>query len=106
MLQNSLANDADGTLKAIDNYCTHYPMMNIGDEKSIIVKEAIQKYQPKSILELGGFVGYSSIMMAAASKAHIHSIEPNNLVASIASKLHQHCGLQTRITIHHGTIQS
>ncbi len=78
ILANSPPNDPDATLSAIDKYCTQYPMMNIGDEKSLIVKEAIQKYQPKTILELGGFVGYSSIMMAHASKGHVHSIEPNH----------------------------
>jgi len=49
-------------------------MMNIGDEKSVIVKDAIKKYQPKTILELGGYVGYSAIMMAHASKGIVHTI--------------------------------
>jgi len=74
VLQKSPPNDPDATLKTIDQYCTEYWMMNIGDEKSVIVKDALKKYQPKTILELGGFVGYSAIMMAHASKAIVHTI--------------------------------
>lgn len=44
--------------------------------------------------------------MAAYSQAIIHTIEPNQKVAEIAHRIHQHAGLADRIAIHIGTVQS
>lgn len=44
--------------------------------------------------------------MAFHSKAIIHAIDPNPKFVEIARQMHKHAGLQDRIIIHQGTIQS
>jgi len=66
----------------------------------------LKETSPKNILELGGYCGFSALLMAANSQAVVHTIEPNNLVADIAHKIHQHAGLADRIVIHIGVLQT
>lgn len=80
--------------------------MNVGEDKGAILQEHLAKANPKSILELGGYCGYSAMLMAANSGAIVHSIEPNPFVASIAQQIHQHAGLENRIFIKMGTLQT
>lgn len=49
-------------------------MMNVGEDKGEIVKMALKKYEPKTILELGGYCGFSALLMATHSKAIVHTI--------------------------------
>jgi catechol O-methyltransferase len=44
--------------------------------------------------------------MAANSNAYIHTIEPNSAYAAIATKIHEHAGLENKIIIHLGTLQT
>ena len=81
-------------------------MMNLGDDKGKIAKAAIAKFKPKTILELGTFCGYSSLVFAFASKGKVHTFDPNQATSSIAQKVHQHAGLSDLITCHAGTIQN
>ena len=80
--------------------------MNIGDEKGAILKDVLKKYQPKSILELGCYCGYSSLMMAHNSRAAVHTIDPNEYYTSVAKKTHEHANLAHRIHIHVGTVST
>lgn len=48
----------------------------------------MKKKNPTSILELGGYCGFSALIMASASNGTVHSIEPNEFYASIARKIH------------------
>jgi catechol O-methyltransferase len=81
-------------------------MMNLGDDKGKIVRDVIAQYKPKTILELGGYCGYSGLLFAAVSGGQVHTIEPNKDFASIAHRIHQHAGLADRVTIHEGIIQT
>lgn len=80
--------------------------MNLGEDKGAIIIDTLNKTNPKTILELGCYIGYSSMLMAHHSNAVIHTIEPNLSVAKMARRIHEHAGLQDRIVIHNGTIQS
>lgn len=51
-------------------------MINIGEDKCQIVKDTIEKYKPKKILDVGGYFGYSSLIMAYYSKGKVLSFEP------------------------------
>ncbi len=106
MLSNTPKNDPKSVINHIDKFCLTNWMMNLGDEKAEIVKAALLQYQPKNILELGTYCGYSSLTMAFFSKAVIHAVDPNPNFVQIAKQIHQHAGLGYRITIHQGTIQS
>ena len=66
--------EPEAILSQIDEFCTKNWMMNVGEEKGNIVKDVLKRHQPKSILELGCYCGYSSMMMAHYSQAAVHTI--------------------------------
>ncbi|CAF3499856.1 unnamed protein product [Rotaria socialis] len=101
VLKNSAKGNVDSVIKAIDDYCwTTSWMMNVGDRKGLILEEAIRKRQPKTVLELGTFCGYSSLRIVSQlpGDARFITIEMNPLSAAIAAQLHEHAGVTSRIT--------
>ena len=50
-------------------------MMNLGPEKTIILKDVLEKSQPKKILEIGGYCGYSSLVFSHITNAKIYTVE-------------------------------
>ncbi len=51
-------------------------LMNVGDEKGVLLDAALERARPARVLELGTYCGYSSLRMAvAAPTAQIFSIE-------------------------------
>ncbi len=76
VLTHATQGKPEEVIKSIDDHCQKYAMIHVGDEKTSIVKDAMTKKQPKSILELGCYCGYSSLVMAYYSNAMVHTIEP------------------------------
>jgi len=97
-------------IKSIDAYCWKYStrMSNIGDEKGLILDNAIIKYSPKLVLELGTFIGYSALRMVQnlPPDAHIYTIEPNPTHIKYAQKIINYAGLTDRITILNGILET
>ena len=60
--------------------------MNIGDEKGLYLEKAIRQSEAKNILELGVYLGYSSIriLKTLKNKSTLTSIESNEKFADIA----------------------
>lgn len=57
----------EGVLAAIDEYGrTKKYLMNVGEDKGRIVTDLIAEVKPKTMIELGGYVGYSCILFADA----------------------------------------
>lgn len=106
VVANTPKGDPKTIIEHIDSYCKKSWMMNLGEEKAEIVKAVLLKYQPKNILELGTYSGYSSLTLAHYSKAVVHSIEPEPIFVEVARTIHDHAGMKDRIFIHQGTIQS
>lgn len=77
VLANTPPNDPLAILKAIDSFCRSTWMMNLGEDKAEILKVVLKQHGPATILELGGYCGFSALVFAAYSKATIHTIEPN-----------------------------
>jgi catechol O-methyltransferase len=77
VLTNASKNNPKATEDAINQFCRINWMMNVGDEKGAILKLAVQQRNPKTILELGGYCGFSALIMASTSNANVHSLEPN-----------------------------
>ena len=98
--------DPQAIINGIDDFCKDNWMMNLGDDKAKIVEDAIKQYKPQNILEIGTFCGYSSLVFAFASKAKVHTFDPNEATTGIAQKVHQHAGLADLICCHIGTIQT
>ena len=65
VLKKAKRNDAADVIRVIDNFGYNDSLLiNVGDKKGKIVDSAIQRANPKIILELGTYVGYSAIRMA------------------------------------------
>ncbi|KAK0392896.1 hypothetical protein NLU13_2390 [Sarocladium strictum] len=85
-------------LEAIDEYGrTQRYLMNVGEDKGRIVTELISQVQPKVMVELGGYVGYSCILFGAALRAagghRYFSLERNPEFAAVIASLASLAGL-------------
>lgn len=91
-------------LRLIDDFgVAHKYMMNIGAEKGQIVTDLIGKHKPRTMLELGGYIGYSTILFADAlrrngGKQYI-SFERDQRFASVAQALVELSGLEQVVRI-------
>jgi catechol O-methyltransferase len=98
--------DAADVIRIIDEYCYNESfMINVGDEKGLILDAAVVRANPSRVLELGTYCGYSALRMAvAAPAAEIISIEFNEANAEIARRILEHAGVSGRVTIVVGTL--
>ena len=102
VLKHSRAGDIQSVINAIDKYgWTKQALMNIGDVKGKILDTALQTRRPKTVLELGTFLGYSSLRMASQlpDDVRIITIEINAESAETARRIHEHAGVANRIHI-------
>ena len=98
---NARRDDIDDVIAKIDDFARHRSyLVNIGDEKGLILDHAVANAQPKLILELGTYCGYSALRIARAMPpgARLISIEPNPANAAIARQIWEHAGVAHRIT--------
>jgi catechol O-methyltransferase len=66
-LETSIRGSPTGVLAAIDEFArTQKYLMNVGEDKGRIVTSLIQEVRPRTMVELGGYIGYSSILFGAA----------------------------------------
>jgi catechol O-methyltransferase len=98
--------EAADVIRVIDEYCYNRSfLINVGDEKGRILDAAVERAEPKRILELGTYCGYSALRMAlAAPSAHITSIEFNAANGDIARSILDHAGVSSRVTVVVGTL--
>jgi catechol O-methyltransferase len=98
--------DLQAALRAIDDFGWNQSfLMNVGDEKGLILDAAVVKAKPARILELGTYVGYSALRMAAAApEARIYCVEFSAANAGIARRIFEHAGVGGRITVVVGTL--
>lgn len=106
VLATAKPGDVADAIRAIDDYAYNIAfLMNVGDEKGAILDEVIKRAQPKRILELGTYCGYSVLRMAqAAPEAQIVSVEFSADNAAIARRIVAHAGVASRITVVVGTL--
>jgi catechol O-methyltransferase len=95
-------------LQAIDEFSsTHDFLISIGAHKANILSSLISKEEPKTVVELGGYLGYSAILFADAMRRSnssaqglkVWSLEMNAEFASIAEKLIDIAGLSDIATV-------
>ena len=82
-------NNPNSVLSIIDNYAYKKTfLMNIGDEKGLLLENAIRESEANNILELGVYLGYSTIRILKNldSKSQLTSIESNKKFAEIAKE--------------------
>ena len=105
VMARSISGDPDSVLLAVDDFCwNEHWMMNVGPQKGAFVDAAIQLIHPEVMVELGTYVGYSTVRWAAQlpAGARLYSIDPERAAQESASKLLAKAGLADRVTLLNG----
>ena len=87
--KKAIKNNPNSILKIIDDYAYKSTfLMNIGDQKGEILDKAIKDSQATKILELGVYLGYSTIRILnnMTDNSKLTSIEANQKFAQIAKE--------------------
>ena len=109
VLAHARPGDLDDAIRAVDEFCYRRAvMMNVGDEKGEILDAAIRRAQPRRLLELGTYCGYSALRTARVMPdgAHLYSIEFVQANADIARSILAHAGVEDRVTVIVGTLET
>jgi catechol O-methyltransferase len=106
VLKNARAGDIDDVLATIDKYAYDKSiLMNVGDEKGLILDAAVRRADPALALELGTYCGYGALRIArAAPNAKVYSVELAEANAVNARQIWAHAGVADRVTCVVGTI--
>lgn len=65
------SNRPEKVIKLIDDFgVQHHYLMNVGARKGQIVTKLIAEHKPRTMVELGSYVGYSTVLFAAAARDH------------------------------------
>jgi catechol O-methyltransferase len=105
--EHARAGDLDDVIRVIDEFCYQRSvMMNVGDEKGEILDAALARADPRLILELGAYCGYSALRMARAMPegARVVSVEFSAANAAIARRIWDHAGLGDQVSVVVGTL--
>jgi catechol O-methyltransferase len=71
--------------------------INIGDVKGRLLDAAVKRSDPKVVLELGTYCGYSALRIAReAPSAHVYSVELSAESTELARRVWQHAGVGDR----------
>ena len=107
VLQHARPGDADDAVRVIDEFCyTRSFMINVGDEKGELLDAAVRRVQPRLVLELGTYCGYSALRMARhlPTGSRLVSVEFADANARIARRILEHAGVADRVTVVVGTL--
>jgi catechol O-methyltransferase len=107
VLEKARRGDLDDAIRVIDAFAYSKSfLINVGDEKGALLDAAIARAEPKRLLELGTYCGYSGLrtLRAAPAGAHLVTIEFNPANAAIAQSIFDHAGVADRVTIVVGTL--
>ncbi|UCH47121.1 MAG: O-methyltransferase [Betaproteobacteria bacterium] len=106
VVERARRGNAADVIRTIDEYGYNESfLINVGDEKGLILDAAVARANAGLILELGTYCGYSALRMAvAAPTARIVSIEFKQANAQIARRILEHAGVSDRVTIVVGTL--
>jgi len=107
VLATARQGDLDDVIRTIDRFCYEQSfMINVGDEKGEILDAAVRRTDPKLVLELGTYCGYSALRVARAmgTDARLVSVEFNSANAAIARRIWDHAGVGERLTVVVGTL--
>ena len=106
VLKNARAGDIDDVLATIDKFAYEKSMLiNVGDEKGLLLDAAVRRANPALALELGTYCGYGALRIArAAPNARVYSVELAEANAVNARRIWEHAGVAGRVTCVVGTI--
>ena len=107
VVAESSPGNLDAAIAAVDRFCYERKvMMNVGDEKGAILDHAVQRVQPRRLLEVGTYCGYSALrtIRAMPGDAHLFCVELLAANAEIAGRILDHAGVADRATLVVGTL--
>ena len=106
VLKNARAGDIDNVLATIDKFAYEKSILiNVGDEKGLLLDAAVRRADPALALELGTYCGYGALRIArAAPNAKVYSVELAEANAVNARQIWAHAGVADRVTCVVGTI--
>lgn len=106
VLKNARAGDIDDVLATIDKFAYEKSMLiNVGDEKGLLLDAAVRRANAALALELGTYCGYGALRIArAAPGARVYSVELAEANAVNARQIWEHAGVADRVTCVVGTI--
>jgi catechol O-methyltransferase len=107
VVANARQGDIDDVIRTIDEFCYSQSfMINVGDEKGEILDAAVRRVDPRLVLELGTYCGYSALRIARTigEKARLISVEFSSANAAIARGIWDHAGVGDRLTVVVGTL--
>ncbi|KAL4990937.1 S-adenosyl-L-methionine-dependent methyltransferase [Aspergillus falconensis] len=100
---DSIRGNPQKVLELIDEFSQTYHFMTVGQEKGPIVTELVDKHKPKTMIELGCYIGYSAILFGNAVRSNggtrYYSLELNPEFAAIANMLVELAGLRDFVRI-------
>jgi catechol O-methyltransferase len=105
--EHARRDDIDDVIRVIDEFCHEQSfMMNVGDEKGELLDTALRSAQPKRVLELGAYCGYSALRMARATApdTQIFTVEYSAANAEIARRNLDYAGVSHRVEVVVGSI--
>ncbi|KAF2212573.1 hypothetical protein CERZMDRAFT_40685 [Cercospora zeae-maydis SCOH1-5] len=107
-LEESIRGNPAKVLEAIDKFGREKKyLMNVGEDKGKIVTDLIAEVKPKTMVELGGYVGYSCILFGAAVKAaggqRYYSLERSPEFAAVIMALVNLAGLADVVKVEIGS---
>ena len=89
-------------LKSVHDLAREQYVMILSDECEVVLKDIFEKYSPKSVLEIGTAIGYSSSIMALTSDCVIDTIEKDESRIERATQLWRSLGVESRIKVYCG----
>lgn len=106
VVNNARAGDIDDVLATIDKFAYEKAILiNVGDEKGLLLDAAVRRADPALALELGTYCGYGALRIArAAPNAKVFSVELAEANAVNARRIWAHAGVADRVTCVVGTI--
>ncbi len=94
---------AEKVLKFIEEKATKVFLPIIGRKKGALLAQVVSDYQPKNILEIGGLVGYSAILIARnQKKGNIISLEISPKFSTIERKNIANAGFAEKVKVIEG----
>ncbi|KAH8691143.1 putative O-methyltransferase [Talaromyces proteolyticus] len=102
---DSIRNNPKAVLAEIDKFSAapERHMMTIGPNKGPFIENLIVERKPSTVVELGGFIGYSAILFGNALRSvggkRYLSLEINPVNAAVANQLVELAGLRDIVTI-------
>lgn len=106
VLTHARAGDLDDVIATIDRFAREQSILiNVGDEKGLLLDAAVRRANTRLALELGTYCGYGALRIArAAPQARVYSVEMTAANADNARRIWAHAGVADRVTCVVGTI--